>query len=194
MSYAYPSAPPFRPSRRNTTTESPNLLEKIKRALPLWAKELIAELRAPPGGRSRGDLKALGWRIFRRVVTVVNLVILFWVWTLWWGERAVFQESLEGCRWGNWEKWVSCPLLYMGMGLYLKANGLFVILLACECHAASSRFHCGSSISRPPYVPWAAVAAVYPDSQVYGPIPASVIFINAKKPGSRFGGVSGGLV
>ena len=134
MSYAYPSAPPFRPSRRNTTTESPKLLEQIRNALPSWVSELIAELRAPPGGRSRGDLKAMGRRLFRRVATVTNFLILFWFWMLWWGERTVFRESLESCSWENWEKWVSYPppgdglicSIRMGMGLNLKANGIYL--------------------------------------------------------------------
>ena len=109
MSYAYSSAPPFRPARHNATTESPKLLEQILNALPPWVSELITELRAPPDGRSRRDLKAMGRRVFRRVATVTNFLILFWFWTLWWGERTVFRESLESCSWGNWEKWVSYP-------------------------------------------------------------------------------------
>lgn len=53
----------------------------------------------------------MGWLTIKRVITIANALILFWVWTLWWGERTVFQESLEGCRWGEWEKWVSCPYM-----------------------------------------------------------------------------------
>jgi hypothetical protein len=32
---------------------------------------------------------------------------LLWVWTLWRGERSVFQESMQSCVWDSWEKWVS---------------------------------------------------------------------------------------
>lgn len=63
----------------------------------------------------------MGRLTLRRVVTIVNALILLWVWTLWWGERMVFQESLEGCGWGEWEKWVSsfyhfCCSLGFGLG------------------------------------------------------------------------------
>ncbi|XHG03475.1 hypothetical protein AWENTII_006778 [Aspergillus wentii] len=37
--------------------------------------------------------------------TVANGLILLWVFTLWWGERTVFQDSFETCLWESWEKW-----------------------------------------------------------------------------------------
>lgn len=113
MSYAYPNAP-FRPARRNPTSSPSNILVQIQNALPPWAQQWIAELRARPreGRRtSPSELKAMGRLAIRRMVTIANALILFWVWTLWWGERTVFQESLKGCGWGKWEKWVSRPYL-----------------------------------------------------------------------------------
>lgn len=52
-------------------------------------------------------LQKICWRFVRRVFTVPIALILLWFWTLWWGERTVFQESLDKCVWDKWEKWVS---------------------------------------------------------------------------------------
>ena len=38
---------------------------------------------------------------------VANLLAVRWMFTLWWGERLVFQEQIARCRWESWEKWVS---------------------------------------------------------------------------------------
>lgn len=77
----------------------------MQETVPPWLKQWIAELRARP--RRRGDLKTVVWGLCRRGLTVVNLVVLLWVWVLWWGERRVFGETLGGCGWGDWEEWVS---------------------------------------------------------------------------------------
>ncbi|EYE90688.1 putative manganese ion homeostasis (Fr) [Aspergillus ruber CBS 135680] len=109
MSYAYSSAP-FRPARRDSISSPSTILVQIQNGLPPWAQQWIAKLRAGPrAGRqtSPREWKAMGRLTIRRVVTIANALILFWVWTLWWGERTVFQESLEGCGWGEWEKWPS---------------------------------------------------------------------------------------
>lgn len=42
-----------------------------------------------------------------RVFTMANVLVVLWLWMLWWGERRVFEDSLEGCAWGEWETWVS---------------------------------------------------------------------------------------
>lgn len=51
----------------------------------------------------KSSFRALPGRLF----TIVNALVVLWLFTLWWGERNVFQESLEMCDWGNWEQWVS---------------------------------------------------------------------------------------
>jgi len=38
-------------------------------------------------------------------------VILMWIFTLWWGERTVFQEHIDACVWDNWEHWVGLGVL-----------------------------------------------------------------------------------
>lgn len=51
----------------------------------------------------KSSFRALPGRLF----TIVNALVVLWLFALWWGERTVFQESLEMCDWGNWEQWVS---------------------------------------------------------------------------------------
>lgn len=186
MSYAYSNAP-FRPARRNSTSSPSKILVQIQNALPPWAQQWIAELRAGPrAGRrtSPSELKAMGRLTIRRVVTIANALILFWVWTLWWGERTVFQESLEGCGWGEWEKWVSRPCL----SIWVRGWKLIIFAMtAIACYPSSCRLRRRSTISRPPYVSRTAVAAVDSDGEVYGSVPAAVVFVDSEKFRTRFG-------
>jgi ethanolamine phosphate phosphodiesterase len=61
--------------------------------------------------RDRHEARSFAVQVFKRVFTVVNAVIVFWMFTLWWGERTVFQESIDACVWENWERWVSYSCL-----------------------------------------------------------------------------------
>jgi ethanolamine phosphate phosphodiesterase len=42
----------------------------------------------------------------KRILTIPTLLIFLWAWTIWRGERSVFQTSVAECRWDNWEHWV----------------------------------------------------------------------------------------
>lgn len=44
--------------------------------------------------------------VLKRLVSIANAVILLWIFTLWRGERTVFQESIDACAWEAWEAWV----------------------------------------------------------------------------------------
>lgn len=119
MSYSYPrsdSANEYRSSCRGRFAEPTNLHERLTQALPLRARRWVTELRerripaALNGAKNDyngAGLQKIFWRLVRRVFSVANALILLWVLTLWWGERTVFQESLEKCVWNKWEKWVS---------------------------------------------------------------------------------------
>jgi hypothetical protein len=50
--------------------------------------------------------------VFRRLFTVANAVVLMWLFTIWYGERTVFQEAIDRCVWESWEKWVCCLRLH----------------------------------------------------------------------------------
>lgn len=129
MSYAYPSVPPYLPSRRDTTpiststSDSSGLLIQLRDSLPPWIRQTIAEMRSRPLSSllqtGRGDARSYGFKItgrilLRRLFTFSNLLVLLWFWLLWWGERRVFRDSLEGCTWGDWEAWVRIFSLALG--------------------------------------------------------------------------------
>jgi hypothetical protein len=42
-----------------------------------------------------------------RLFNIRNALIFTWLCTIWWGERIVFKNSLQACRWNRWEHWVS---------------------------------------------------------------------------------------
>lgn len=120
MSYAYPRstrASSLRSSYRDHFAEPPSLSERLSDALPAWISNAPAELRAGRIPlplrlrriRSRADLQATLWLVLKSIFTVANGLIVLWLFTLWWGERTVFQESIDRCVWDSWEKWVGCP-------------------------------------------------------------------------------------
>ena len=117
-SYSYPHTAgvnPYHPRHRDSFTE-PTTWESLREMLPLWTTQWIVDLRAywtrltatgEEGARSRAAMKSSLRAVPGRLFTIVNALVVLWLFTLWWGERNVFQESLEMCDWGNWEQWVS---------------------------------------------------------------------------------------
>ena len=55
--------------------------------------------------RWRG-VRSGGWS-FRRVLSVVNVLIGVWWVVLYLGERSAIRNAVEACRWEKWENWVS---------------------------------------------------------------------------------------
>jgi hypothetical protein len=43
---------------------------------------------------------------WRGLVTAVRVLVLVWFVVLYWGERMVFKDSIDACRWQDWENWV----------------------------------------------------------------------------------------
>ncbi|KAJ5274071.1 hypothetical protein N7478_009196 [Penicillium angulare] len=69
-----------------------------------WVTDGVTALQtARP--RDIDEARSFAVRVFKRVFTLVNAVILLWLSTLWWGERTVFQESIDACVWNSWERW-----------------------------------------------------------------------------------------
>ncbi|KAK1142080.1 hypothetical protein N8T08_008162 [Aspergillus melleus] len=116
MSYSFrqgTSADAYRPSR-GSFSKTPGTLDRVQSLLPTAANRQIADLQArgaslasggTEGSRARTALGTQIWRTFKSIFSVANGLVLLWFWTLWWGERTVFRESLETCAWGNWEHW-----------------------------------------------------------------------------------------
>lgn len=42
----------------------------------------------------------------QRILSIPFAITIVWLFTLWWGERLVFENSVSACRWSNWERWV----------------------------------------------------------------------------------------
>jgi hypothetical protein len=110
MSYAYPrsTGASSLPSYKSPSPQSPTFIDQAWGRLPgakQWVEDGVAAIGSRRS-RERGDVQSSVSRIFRRIFTVANAVILVWVWTLWWGERTVFQEHIDACLWDNWEHWV----------------------------------------------------------------------------------------
>lgn len=110
MSYAYPrsTGASSLPSYKSPSPQSPTFIDQAWGRLPgakQWVEDGVAAIGSRRS-RERGDVQSSATRIFRRIFTVANAVILVWVWTLWWGERTVFQEHIDACIWDNWEHWV----------------------------------------------------------------------------------------
>lgn len=94
-------------TRRDPTlalsTAPDSLGEQIRETVQSWTHRLHQQTRAVvSSGVRTGGMR----RLLRRTVTLANGLVVLWVWMLWWGERRVFEDSLEGCAWDQWETWV----------------------------------------------------------------------------------------
>jgi hypothetical protein len=116
MSYAYPqsSAGPYTPrpsSYRNQFVEPPSLRARAQTTAFVYAQEWIDDIKECLGYGTRRRRRKSLWQEARATVRaafcVANFLVVIWMFTLWWGERTVFQNSLSSCFWEKWEKWVS---------------------------------------------------------------------------------------
>ncbi|KAL3475703.1 hypothetical protein BJX99DRAFT_229169 [Aspergillus californicus] len=103
------SASAYRPARRDTRTP-PNFMKTVHSTLPSWATQGMSTAARTASSeldriKKPGELKALAVKTIRYLFTVTNGLILLWICTIFWGERGVFQESIDSCAWDAWEKW-----------------------------------------------------------------------------------------
>lgn len=109
MSYAYPrsAGASSLPSFNSISGSASGGIWQALERLPSTAKQWVAEGTAGFGRtRGRTDARGLARLALRRLFTVANAVVLMWLFTLWRGERTVFQEAIDRCVWESWEKWV----------------------------------------------------------------------------------------
>ncbi|KAK2758774.1 hypothetical protein FQN54_003466 [Arachnomyces sp. PD_36] len=96
----------YSPSGSSTSLPS-RLMDK----LPPFIRDRTAQFGTQVGSWSPrriggiGDFRRGGIRTIRRMFRIPNLLIFLWLFTLWWGERLVFRQSIEDCDWGGWEEW-----------------------------------------------------------------------------------------
>ncbi|KAF2736672.1 hypothetical protein EJ04DRAFT_489628 [Polyplosphaeria fusca] len=60
----------------------------------------------PAAQKGLSHARSGGWN-WRRLLTLVKVLIVVWYFTLYWGERSVFNSTIDGCQWESWEKWES---------------------------------------------------------------------------------------
>lgn len=106
-------------STRDHFVESPSLLSRILLSLPpslaaqmqrLWSYASSDKQAYTPVStatpHSRVPRRWQRWHP-RQLLSLPHLFVLAWVLALLWGERWVFQSSVESCGWDSWERWVS---------------------------------------------------------------------------------------
>lgn len=49
--------------------------------------------------------KVVSWRP-RDILGIPLILVILWAIALWWGEEAVFRNTVDGCTWNRWENWV----------------------------------------------------------------------------------------
>ena len=121
MSYAYQrsAGAPSLPSFNSVSGQASGVARRALEGLPATAKQWFAEGAASfTRTRGRRDARGMAALIFRRLFTVANAVVLMWLFTIWYGERTVFQEAIDRCVWESWEKWV-CSLRFHGYSAIL---------------------------------------------------------------------------
>ncbi|CEJ57684.1 hypothetical protein PMG11_06368 [Penicillium brasilianum] len=108
MSYAYPrsAGASSLPSFNSVSGQASGILRQALEGLPATAKQWFADgATSFRGSKGRSDARGVAALILRRLFTVANAVVIMWLFTLWWGERTVFQEAIDRCVWESWEKW-----------------------------------------------------------------------------------------
>ncbi|KAJ5085202.1 hypothetical protein N7532_009973 [Penicillium argentinense] len=110
MSYAYPrtgasSLPSYKDAASSLSSSfAHRAWDRIPTGARQWLTDGMAAIRSErPQGR--GEILSSVTRVIKRLFTVANAVVLMWMFTLWWGERTVFQEHIDACVWDNWEHW-----------------------------------------------------------------------------------------
>lgn len=71
---------------------------RVARAFILYRVKPIAQ-------RGLLEIRSRRWT-WRSLLTLVKVLIVVWFVALYWGERMVFKDSIDACRWENWENWV----------------------------------------------------------------------------------------
>ncbi|KAI5305164.1 Fungal specific transcription factor [Ascosphaera pollenicola] len=122
MSLPFPSTTPnaFSSSRLFSFIPSPirtyasnlrdSFTQKIRRSgvLDRISHLTGTKLRSFSGGRTTtGGNRALIYGAISWICTVQNVLILLWIFTLYWGERKVWKDSIRSCAWEQWESWLA---------------------------------------------------------------------------------------
>lgn len=88
----------------------PTLKERLLAALPPKVA-LTVQRAVQKGPMAIAHMPRRMWnsrRTFtrRHIINLPNLLVVLWILVLLWGEKWVFQSSIEACDWSRWERWV----------------------------------------------------------------------------------------
>ncbi|KAJ5193411.1 hypothetical protein N7449_009553 [Penicillium cf. viridicatum] len=110
MTFAYPrntgasSLPSF---NQHQSSRPQSIFSRVWDSFPQAAKQWL------PGSVSGGigrhweseGIKTTAVNLVKRIFTIPNAIILLWMFSIRWGERTVFQDSINKCLWDSWEEW-----------------------------------------------------------------------------------------
>jgi hypothetical protein len=117
MTYPYQrssGASPLPSFNKNYTPRSPSIFSRVWEFVPPIAKQWLSEKPFSRGmTRHRGSegIKITAVRAVKSAFSIPTAVILLWIYTIWWGERRIFEDHINQCLWDSWEEWVSAVLL-----------------------------------------------------------------------------------
>lgn len=74
-------------------------------AVPGQLSEWVEEARRRPNVALRNVKQWLS----NSITYLPNVLLIYWIYTLSWGEIDAFTKSIERCDWSQWEHWVSIP-------------------------------------------------------------------------------------
>lgn len=118
MSYAYSGSNSGASSRSphySSYDEPESLVIRASSVVYSYARDsvvdTIEDVKSRFGyGRRPRKLKPFWQEVrssLRAAFCVANLLVVIWMYTLWWGERTIFQDKILECYWDSWENWVS---------------------------------------------------------------------------------------
>ncbi|KAJ6086623.1 hypothetical protein N7467_005537 [Penicillium canescens] len=111
MTYPYQrsaGASPLPSFNQNYTPSSPSISSRVWQFVPPIAKQWLSEGSLSRGiGRHRGSegIKITAVRALKSILSIPTAVILLWIYSIWWGERRVFEDHINQCLWDSWEEW-----------------------------------------------------------------------------------------
>jgi hypothetical protein len=140
-------------STRNHFHEPPTFTQRIFDSIA--SSSAVRQWRTP-SEPSSGSVSKSKKGLLRRWLSLVKVIILTWIFTLYWGERTLFSNSINACDWRHWESWVWNALAIM---LYQTSANQSI---APRCATTSCRIRCRPPIGRPSYLSRTTMAAVYP--------------------------------
>src|SRR5277367_6556763 len=101
---------PLPRSSRNHYVDPPSFLEQVTSSVSPYLKPVTEAVPRRHGGQAPRRRKER----WRGILNLRVLLICLWTYSIWSGERLVFQRSFKDCDWRNWEQWVRFSPAVMG--------------------------------------------------------------------------------